>query len=73
MGKVFNDKNWTMGKYAFEYGQLPSWQKKKVKKRGILLEIGSSDGDFTCHVFSLEDAKAHLETSDPRGILTIEK
>ena len=47
------------------------------KKSGILLQIEkvaeSSDGNLICHVFSLEDAVAHLAVSDPNGILTIEK
>ena len=33
----------------------------------------SSDSDLMCHVFSLEDAVAHLTVSDLIRILTIEK
>ena len=48
-----------------------------VEKSGILLQIEkapeTSGGDFTCNVFSLEDAVAHLSVTDPSGILTTEK
>ena len=33
----------------------------------------NNDGCFMCHVFSLEDAVAHVTISDPSGILIIEK
>ena len=50
---------------------------RTLEKSGILLQIGKaderSDADFTCHVFSLEDAVAHLATSNPSGILALEK
>ena len=50
---------------------------RTVEKSGILLQIEkvpeTSNGDLTCHVFSLEDAVAHLSVTDPSGILTIEK
>ena len=50
---------------------------KTVEKRGILLQIEKvpevSNGDLTCHMFSLEDAVVHLSVTDPGGILTIEK
>ena len=50
---------------------------KAVEKSGILLEFekvsGTSKGDLTCYVFSLEDAVAHLSVTNPSGILTIEK
>ena len=50
---------------------------RAVEKSGILLQIEKvaegSDGDLTCHVFSLEDAVAHLAVSNSSGILTIEK
>ena len=50
---------------------------RAVEKSGILLQIEkkpeTSNGDLTCHVFSLEDAVAHLSVTDPSGILTIEK
>ena len=48
-----------------------------VEKSGILLQIEkvpeTINGDLTCHIFSLEDAVAHLSVTDPSGILTIEK
>ena len=48
-----------------------------MEKSGILLQIEkvteSSDGDRTCHVFSLEDSVAHWTVSDPSGFLTIEQ
>ena len=50
---------------------------RAVEKSGILLQIKkapeASNGDLTCCVFSLEDAVAHLNVTDPDGILTIEK
>ena len=56
---------------------------RAVEKRGILLQIekvvesndseSNESNDLTCHVFSLEEAVAHLAVSDPSGILTIEK
>ena len=50
---------------------------RAVEKSDILLQIEkvaeSNDGDLTYHVFSLQDAVAHLVLSDPSGILTIEK
>ena len=50
---------------------------RAVEKSGISLQIEkipeTSNGDLTCHVFSLEDAVAHLSVTDPSGILTIEK
>ena len=50
---------------------------RTLEKGGILLQIGKaderSDGDFTYHVFSLEDVVAHLTTSNPCGILALEK
>ena len=49
---------------------------KKVERSGILWQIeraaDASDGELVCHVFSLEDAVAHLNTSSGE-ILTIEK
>ena len=48
-----------------------------VENSDILLQIEkvveSNDGDLACHVFSLQDAVAHVALSDPSGILTIEK
>ena len=48
-----------------------------VEKRGIVLQIEKTPeagaGDFMCHVFSLEDAVAHLNVTNPSGILTTEK
>ena len=48
-----------------------------VEKPGILLQTEkvpeTSNVDLTCHVFSLEDAVAHLSVTNPSGILTIEK
>ena len=50
---------------------------RAVEKSGILLQIEkapeASNGGLKCYVFSLEDAVAHLNVTDPRGILTIEK
>ena len=50
---------------------------RAVEKSDILLQIEkvaeSSAGDLTCHVFSLEDAVAHLAVTNPGRILTIEK
>ena len=49
---------------------------RTVEKSGLLLQIGKvpeAIGDFTCYVFSLEDAVAHLSVSGPGGILTTEK
>ena len=50
---------------------------RAVEKRGILLQIEkvaeSNYGNFICHVFSLEDAVAHLAVSDHSRILIIEK
>ena len=48
-----------------------------MEKSGILLQIKkvaeTSGGDFTCYVFSLEDAVAHLSVTDLSGILAIEE
>ena len=50
---------------------------RAVEKSDILLEIEkaaeSSYSGHTCHVFSLEDAVAHLAVTDPSEILNIEK
>ena len=50
---------------------------RTVDRSGILLQIEraaeTSDGDLLCYVFSLEDAVAHLNTSQGGEILTIEK
>ena len=50
---------------------------RAVEKSGISLQIGkateTSGGDFTCYVFSFEDAVARLNTTNPSGNLTIEK
>ena len=50
---------------------------RAVEKSGILLqvekELETTGGDLTCYVFSLEEAVAHISTSDPSGILTTEK
>ena len=50
---------------------------KAVEKSGILLQIRkapeASGGDLTCHVFSLEDATAHLDVINPSGILATKK
>ena len=50
---------------------------RTVEKCGILLQIEkvpeTSNGDFTCYVFCLEDAVAHLSVTDPSDVLTIEK
>ena len=46
------------------------------EKSGILFQIQkvpeASIGDLICYVFILEDALAHLNVTDPSGILTIE-
>ena len=48
-----------------------------MEKSGILLQIEkvseASNGDFTCYVFNLEGAVAHLSVTGPNSILTIEK
>ena len=47
-----------------------------VEQSGILLQIEKApktSGYLTCHVFSLEDAVAHLSVTNPSGILTTEK
>ena len=49
---------------------------RPVKKSVILLQIEKApetSGDLTCYVFSLEDAMAHLNVTDPSCILAIEK
>ena len=50
---------------------------RAVEKSRSLLQIEkaaeSSDGDLLCHLLRLEDAIAHLITSDPCEISTIEK
>ena len=50
---------------------------RAVEKSGILLQIEKAPeaggGDFTCYVFSLEDAVAHLGVTNDSGILIIEK
>ena len=47
------------------------------EKKPTLIQIvkatKSSNGNITCHVFSFEDAVAHLATSYPNEILTIER
>ena len=76
MRRVFNNKIWVMDRYTFEYWQYLSRQWQGVEKNGILLQIekaaDTTGGDLTCHVFSLEDAVAHLSFTNPNGILTIE-
>ena len=46
------------------------------EKSGILLQkekaAESSDGDLTCHVFSLKDTVTHVAISNLSRILTIE-
>ena len=48
-----------------------------VEKSSILLQLKKtapiSDGDHTRHVFSLENPVAYLATSNPSGILAIDK
>ena len=50
---------------------------RKVEKNDMLLQIEkvpeTSNSDLTCYVFSLEDAVAHLNVTNPDGILIIEK
>ena len=50
---------------------------RSVEKIGILLQIEKapevSGVDLTFQVFSLEDATAHVNVTDPSGILMIEK
>lgn len=46
------------------------------KSRTLLLTnkaAESTDSDLACLVLSLEDGEAHFMTSDPSGIITIEK
>ena len=49
----------------------------RVFQSGVSLQIEKTPeaggGDLMCHVFSLEDAVAHLSVTDPSGFLTIEK
>ena len=44
--------------------------------KGMLLQIKkapeTSGGDLTCHVFSFEDAEAHLNVTNPKKFSTIE-
>ena len=57
--------------------KTPHGSGRTVKKSGIVLEIEkvpeANNGDLTCYVFSLKDAAAHLNVTNPSGILTIEK
>ena len=50
---------------------------REVEKKDILLQIEktpeASNNSLTYHVFSLEDAVAHLSVTNPSRILTIEK
>ena len=50
---------------------------RTVEISGILVQIEkipeTNNGDFTCYLFSLGDAVAHISVTDPSGILTIEK
>ena len=47
-----------------------------AEKKGTLLQIekapDAANDNFMCYVFSFEDAEAHLNITDPSGILTIE-
>lgn len=78
VGRVFKDKIWSMDRrYTIKHRSC-SWKGKGSRRKGhMLLQIEkvaeTSDGDLTCHVFILEDEVAHVATSDPSGILTIEK
>ena len=49
----------------------------RVIDQGMALQIEkaseASGGGLICYVFSLENAVAHISTTDPDGILTIEK
>ena len=48
-----------------------------VIEQGIILQIEKASeaggGDHMCYVFNLEDAVAHINVTDPDGILTTEK
>ena len=50
---------------------------RTVEKSGILLQIEkvpeTSNGDLTCHLFSLEDTVARISVTNPSGVLTTEK
>ena len=67
--RIFNGKTWAIDRYAFGG--------RAIEKSRVLLQIEktaeSSYRDLTCHVFSFEDAVAHLTVSKPSGILTTEK
>lgn len=43
---------------------------KKVTFLKIGKAVEGSDGDLICHMFSLEDAVAHLTINNPSRILT---
>ena len=48
----------------------------RIVDTGTLIQIdkaSETDGDLMCYVFSLEDALAHINVTNPSGILTIEK
>ena len=77
MGGVFIKKIWVMDRYTFEYWQHSSRQQQGREKNWHTASDRkapeTSNGDLTFHVFSLEDAVAHLSVTDPSGILTIQK
>ena len=62
-GRVCNGKIWTMSRCTLKY--LQYYSGRAVEKNGY--------GKLTCHVFSVEDAVAHLNTSHLDGSLTIKK
>ena len=48
----------------------------RIVDTGTVIQIdkaSETDGDLMCYVFSLEDALAHINVTNPSGILTIEK
>ena len=70
-------KIWVMDRHTSITDNTLNGSGRAVEKSGILLQIEkapeASNGGLKCYVFSLEDAVAHLNVTDPRGILTIEK
>lgn len=78
MRRVFNDKIWADTCSSTDITLHGSG--RAVGKSGIVLQFEkaaeSSDFDLTCHVFSIENAVAHLDSSDSSGsggIKTIER
>ena len=65
-----------MDRHSLEYWKHTSRERQGRWKSDIPLQIEkapkTSGGDLTCHVFSLEDAMAYMNVTDPEKILTIE-